>query len=504
MAARPRSLSSASSCILIDVIDIDDDPQDVFEDVVIDLTGDHLSHSLLRDGEVALDRLQARGQTFSPGDVIEVHGAHLGSYSVDFLQVKVIAETRSREPILRGLPLVRTTSLLGKLHMKKNEVCLLQFVERTADDNFPNRPIFLDIRPETNIEKRTLIITNAPYPEHSFSSLKDRIGERTRRQGRAERSGLLACRWRLTVYFARKGRQMRPVEEALESLLAADVPDVQYRVPDEALQNRWHGVYAKGGSWNGGRHAHVDLEAVPREPRTRGHGQKYTFFDAFSSAGGVSRGAQGAGFKVQYAVDNSPEVWDTYRMNFPNATLYRTCIHGFLEQTTRNHVRVDCLHLSPPCQYFSPAHTHDSVHDADNISALFGCGELVKKTRPRIITLEQTFGITHNRHLPYFRALISQMTQYGYSDRKRLVVVAASPGHRLPPFPEATHSETGGGGRKPFTTISQAISGIPRERGLHNVRGVRHFRPPRAPFNSHKLAGTVTTGFSAPPPVCGE
>lgn len=508
MAARSASRSSSSSsCTLVDLVDVDDDAQNVFEDVVIDLTDDY-SSSLLRDGELALDRLQARGATWRPGDVVEVRGAHLGSYAVDFLKIKIIAETRSGEHVIRGDPLVRTRALLEKLLNKKNEVCWLHFIEDAG-------PIYLDISPQSIVRRRSLIITNAPYPEHSLWSLATHIdngighGHGTRQEHDAEHFGPLACRWRLTIYFERKGRQMRPVEEALESMPSTDVPDSRYHMPYEALRNRWHGAIIAGGSWNAGRAAHVDLEAASQAPRTRSHGQKYTFFDAFSGAGGASRGAQGAGFKVQYAVDKSPEVWETYRGNFPQARLFKTCTHGFLTQTHGENIRVDVLHLSPPCQFFSPAHTHDSVHDADNIAALFGCGELIKKTRPRIITLEQTFGITHDRHIRYFRALIGQMTQHGYSvrwrvvrlctwgsaqDRKRLVVIAASPGHRLPPFPAATHSETGGGGRKPFTTISQAIDGIPRGHDLHQVWRVHHFEPPRAPLDPHQLARTITTG----------
>lgn len=510
MAARARSLSAASSCTLFDT---DDVPQHVFEDVVIDLTGDHQSRSLLKDGEVELERLHSRGQTFSKNDIIEVRGAQLGSYSVEFLQVQIIAETHSKPPILRGLPMVRTRNLSGKLQKKQNEVFFLRFIERTADeDDLDHRPMYLDVGLESILRKRSLIITNAPWPEHSFSPLcaplNEGIEEKKRRQRRAERNGILACRWKLTVYYTTQGRQTRTVEEVLERLLSGDVQEATYRLPDGALRNRWHGIYTRGGAWNGGRLVPVDLEAVPQAPHSRAVGQKYTFFDAFSGAGGVSRGAKAAGFKVQYAVDKEQQVWDTYRRNFPRATLYKTCIYGFLKQAVRDHIRVDVLHLSPPCQYFSPAHTHESAHDMDNIAAQFGCGELIKKTRPRVITLEQTFGITYNRHLPYFGALIGQMTQHGYSvrwrvvrlcawgaaqTRKRLVVIAASPGHSLPPFPKSTHSEIGGRGLKPFTTIGQAISDIPRGHDLHDVRRARRFQPARAPYHPHKLAGTITT-----------
>lgn len=172
-------------------------------------------------------------------------------------------------------------------------------------------------------------------------------------------------------------------------------------------------------------------------------------------------------------------------------------------------VRVDVLHFSPPCQYFSPAHTHNSVHDDDNIFALFGCNQLIYKTRPRIITVEQTFGITHDRHVEYLWALIGDFTQFGYSvrwkvvrfstwgaaqDRKRLIIIAAAPGEKLPPFPEATHSEHGGGGLQRFNTIGRAIRGLRDGDDLHDLDRARHFRPRRLAYNSERLAPTITTG----------
>lgn len=173
--------------------------------------------------------------------------------------------------------------------------------------------------------------------------------------------------------------------------------------------------------------------------------------------------------------------------------------------------RVDVLHLSPPCQFFSPAHTREGQNDQENIDALYSCMELVRKCTPRIITLEQTFGITHDRHSQHFWGLIAQFTDLGYSvrwkvvrlcswgsfqDRKRLIIIASAAGERLPPFPEATHREIGGRGLKKFATIEQAISGIRPSDGdlLHNLDTVQKFQPQKAPYDANKLAGTICTG----------
>lgn len=193
--------------------------------------------------------------------------------------------------------------------------------------------------------------------------------------------------------------------------------------------------------------------------------------------------------------------------------MYRSSVDEFIASTGNTTIRADVLHLSPPCQYFSPAHTQASANDDENIFALLGCRELVNKLRPRLVTLEQTFGITHERHAQYLWSLIGDMTDQGYSvrwkvvrlctwglaqDRKRLILIAAAPGERLPPFPDASHAEFANSSRniKKYTTIHDVISGIRLTDDLHNVYQVKHFQPLRPAYDSHRLTGTITTGGS--------
>lgn len=254
-----------------------------------------------------------------------------------------------------------------------------------------------------------------------------------------------------------------------------------------------------------------NLQTGPSINNCRSFGQQYTLFDAFSGAGGVSRGAKMAGFKIKYAVDKDEDVWQTYKTNFRDTELFRMSLDECLIRLGNRHIRADVLHLSPPCQFFSPAHTRPGVNDDVNIFALFGCNELIKKIRPRIITVEQTFGITHDQHAHYFLAFIGDFTQHGYSvrwkvvrfatwgaaqDRRRLIIIAAAPGEKLPPFPEATHSKNGQGGLKPFSTLRQAISGLRDGDNLHDLDNVRYFDRRRPALDPNRLAGTITTSGS--------
>ena len=85
-------------------------------------------------------------------------------------------------------------------------------------------------------------------------------------------------------------------------------------------------------------------------------------------------------------------------------------------------ISCDVLHLSPPCQFFSPAHTVNSEQqDEANSAALLACGHLLSKAKPRIFTLEQTFGICHTKHAWYFNHLVQMATGAGYSVKWKVV-----------------------------------------------------------------------------------
>jgi DNA (cytosine-5)-methyltransferase 1 len=82
---------------------------------------------------------------------------------------------------------------------------------------------------------------------------------------------------------------------------------------------------------------------------------------------------------------------------------------------------VDVLHMSPPCQPFSAAHTIPSeMQDEINQAALLSVGHLLEKIRPRIATIEETEGLI-NRHVEWFSALINIFITLGYSVRWKVV-----------------------------------------------------------------------------------
>ena len=162
-------------------------------------------------------------------------------------------------------------------------------------------------------------------------------------------------------------------------------------------------------------------------PVIRSPSQMLTFGDAFCGAGGTTRGAVMAGLKVKWGFDFWENACATWRANFGDATCY--CMPseefvGMAQSLTCGdpaEVKVDILHLSPPCQYFSPAHTVSGVDDEMNTASLYAVLEVVKVVKPRVVTLEQTFGILGARCRWYFSSVIHMFALLRFSVRWAIV-----------------------------------------------------------------------------------
>jgi DNA (cytosine-5)-methyltransferase 1 len=148
-----------------------------------------------------------------------------------------------------------------------------------------------------------------------------------------------------------------------------------------------------------------------------------------------------AGLKVIWGMDFNTSAGETWAKNFSTAKLYNMWAHELVALPGPDDLFiVDILHLSPPCQVFSPVHTIKGKDDDMNYASLFAIMELIKKTKPRIVTLEQTFGILHKRFRQAFNTVIHMYTALGFSvswqivelqrlglaqRRKRLIIVAS-------------------------------------------------------------------------------
>ena len=148
--------------------------------------------------------------------------------------------------------------------------------------------------------------------------------------------------------------------------------------------------------------------------------RRYTFGDCFCGAGGVSRGAVQAGLRVEWGFDCNMYACTSYGLNNPFTSVYPLWAHDFCNNAHDRDFKVDICHLSPPCQFFSDAHTIMGKNDDVNTASLFAISELVKKAKPRVVTLEQTSGLLR-RHEIYFNAVVLMFTSLGFSIRWRIL-----------------------------------------------------------------------------------
>lgn len=163
----------------------------------------------------------------------------------------------------------------------------------------------------------------------------------------------------------------------------------------------------------------------------------YLFGDAYCGAGGTSCGAKQAGVQIKWACDMDAHAVETYGLNFEGEINW--CSFNDLLTRPKEELRVDIAHCSPPCQTFSPAHTINCERDDRNSACIFSAWNLLEHALPRILTMEETWGLIERHPFIFFRVIMDiieagfsvrwaviDVLHYGVPQtRKRLIVIAA-------------------------------------------------------------------------------
>ncbi|KAH7014347.1 S-adenosyl-L-methionine-dependent methyltransferase [Microdochium trichocladiopsis] len=456
-------------------------------------------------------------ETVSAGNVVELT-CQISSFKLNFLLVQHVIRTQFGGVLVAGTPIGRSRVMRSWLPPKPHEACL---VFETVDGltATTEQQALVEVPIDEVKRRQRVIFTNASYPSFRQEALQ---------------SNALICRWTCTLKYPKATGHAGTRQQARETVLQTIDPSqasTGYAVSNNKRRRDWRGIE----SIRGGTHRPVptkdgiavvildddddhamsatsDSESSANVWSHSIPGQMYTFGDMFCGAGGTSCGAQAAGFHVQLGCDADSMACATYRMNYPQAKLYHANVANLITSARRH--RVDVLHLSPPCQFFSPAHTKPGQNDDMNTAALFACSDLVNKIRPRIFTLEQTFGITHGGHEMYMASLIRGFTEHGYSirwgvvqllgwgtcaQRRRLIIIGSCPGEALPTLPAPTHAASAVRGRQQrFITVADALCRPPPVMTAlhdphHEPRGMRRLN--LAPWNPNQfLSKTITTG----------
>lgn len=416
-----------------------------------------------------------------PFGIVVVPGMRVELQDGDFLAIKQLVRGKYGEAKVKGILLRRTRRIDNTLPKKYNELCAIikASAENTGD---PALDDYLVTREVSEIvAEREIIFTNQPFPACSWR-VKDKMyrnedelmeaAELVCRWKHVEfcnmiERGVSAKCWvrlreaesdagmgladielmrawhgdgdervpasfkiRTTASTSHKTRT-NPTNESLGAridLTNGDSDSEIEEITEISTQtfvkrvNR-QGVYERQSSsttterfTTGGTQSMSSKKSSPTSSTSRG----ISYGDICCGAGGATRAAERAGLNVMFVVDHDSDSCKTQRKNFAQAKVLKIDIFDFCTSTDRPWMRVTVLHISFPCQYYSAAHTINGQNDEKNVAAGYSVIPILKRCRPRVVTLEQTSNMV-NGHPESFQALIQQFTECGYSVRAKIV-----------------------------------------------------------------------------------
>lgn len=364
-----------------------------------------------------------QGSTLKAGKNVELKDG-------DFLRVtELLQEIATDRVFLKGHRFRRNVHLKGLLELKRNE--LHQLVRNDSSDHSSTNIWFVHLTDFVRI--RDLIKTNFLWPAKIYKEVE--LDYRNFDDQYQKDHFRLVCRWK---YF-----EVGPKQGVIQKL-GEDECDIVHSAADSVLRCTFRGDTTKYGAcdtWLPGERDFDNAERIRTQHRDpldfyvhdpmalidltidSPSDRRYTFGDGFCCSGGTSRGAKGAGLRVSWGFDHDIPAIHSYRRNFARTDCWAVDAHHFVamfdENDNRNNMAiVDILHLSPPCQTFSPAHTREGQNDERNSASFFALEEVLKTTKPRVVTVEETFGLTRTvENMPYFRSMIQTFTRLGFSVR---------------------------------------------------------------------------------------
>jgi len=150
----------------------------------------------------------------------------------------------------------------------------------------------------------------------------------------------------------------------------------------------------------------------------------FNVISLFSGCGGSSLGYQLAGGKILLAVEWDQNAVDTYRLNFPNTTVW----HGDIAQLSTDEIlnvielepgQLDILDGSPPCQGFSTAGKR--ILDDPRNSLFQEYVRILKALQPKVLVMENVSGMVKGKMKLVFVEILKALKESGYNVRARLL-----------------------------------------------------------------------------------
>lgn len=210
----------------------------------------------------------------------------------------------------------------------------------------------------------------------------------------------------------------------------------------------------------------------------RGKDISLTTVDLFAGAGGLSLGFEDTGFKVIFAVENDVYSTQTYKANRKrrNTELILSDISqinftNLLEKFKIRRGEIDILLCGPPCQGFSTANMRTRTTDNPQNHLFKEFLRAVEEICPKWILFENVSGIVSFEKGKVIEIMNVELGERGYlcswdimntadygvpQIRRRFFLIGSRMGIKFS-FPQRTY----GAGRKPYTTVRDAIFDLP-------------------------------------------
>ena len=334
----------------------------------------------------------------------------------DFLRIDIIIQANTNEVFLQGRRFRRTRRLGGIVSGRPNEVCWIE--EIYLDGSFVEENISVD----HVVRIRQLRLTNKTYQSLNVSHTMK--WPPTSMLYKVE--GILFCRTKYEVTYESHTQKAKEnsfsfVDKCVRGLYSPEVDEkhwedpaalraVKQDKPFDRLRRSVSTATLVGGEQE---------DSSSQHPNTK----QYTFGDCFCGGGGMSCGAKMAGLQVKWGLDVNPEAIRTYQLNFNGALCENASIEQFLNANIfpPEDYRVDVLHVSPPCQSFSPAQSRKPVDFEDKQAVILAVNDLVKMVKPRFITMEETFGLLHEGNRRFFNSVVNSLVDQDYSVRWKVM-----------------------------------------------------------------------------------
>lgn len=220
------------------------------------------------------------------------------------------------------------------------------------------------------------------------------------------------------------------------------------------------------------------------------NGDRPTCIDLFAGAGGLALGFEQAGFDVAAAVEYDPIHAAIHKLNFPEAEVICQDVREITGDEIRrraglNGRSVDVVVGGPPCQGFSLI-GHRVLEDPRN-ELVFHFVRLVTELKPKAFVFENVAGMASGPHQKLLEELVQRFEAAGYKvrlpyrilnashygvpqDRRRLILLGARRGIRVPKYPAPRSAPPNGKGKrmgelvkglKPTPTVWDAIKDLP-------------------------------------------